>query len=90
MHLSMISTMIGGVGGFPRGIGSEGYPLVGILTRMRCPRVGNTPYSKMAANKLIFCLHVNQPSSPHFHFKILLFLYMMTRPRGLINMQTKE
>ena len=33
----------------------------------------NRPYSKMAANKLFFCLHVNQPSSPHFHFKILLF-----------------
>ena len=27
----------------------------------------------MAANKLFFCLHVNYPSSPHFHFKILLF-----------------
>ena len=33
----------------------------------------NAPYSKMAANKLFFCLHVNYPSSPHFHFKILLF-----------------
>ena len=27
---------------------------------------------------------------PHFHFKILLFLYILTRQRGLINMQTKE
>lgn len=34
--------------------------------------VYNTPYSKMAANLLLFCLHVNQPSLPHFHFKILL------------------
>ena len=34
----------------------------------------NTPYSKMAANKLFFCLHVHQPSLPHFHFKILLCL----------------
>ena len=33
----------------------------------------NTPYSKMAANKLFFCLHVHKPSLPHFHFKILLF-----------------
>ena len=32
-----------------------------------------TPYSEMAANKLFFCLHVNYPSSHHFHFKILLF-----------------
>ena len=31
----------------------------------------NTPHSKMAANKLFFCLHVNYPASPHF--KILLF-----------------
>ena len=23
------------------------------------PRLPNTPYSKMAANKLFFCLHVN-------------------------------
>ena len=35
--------------------------------------VGDTPYFNMAANKLFFCLHVNYPSSPHFHFKILLF-----------------
>ena len=34
--------------------------------------VSYTPYSKMAANKLFFCLHVYQPSLPHFHFKILL------------------
>ena len=27
---------------------------------------------QMAANKLFFCLHVNYPSLPHFHFKILL------------------
>ena len=33
----------------------------------------HTPYSKMAANKLFFCLHVHKPSLPHFHFKILLF-----------------
>mgnify|MGYP000300204065 CR=1 FL=1 len=33
----------------------------------------NTPYFKMAANKLFFCLHVHGPSLPHFHFKILLF-----------------
>ena len=32
----------------------------------------HTPYSKMAANKLFFCLHVYWPSLPHFHFKILL------------------
>ena len=31
-----------------------------------------TPYSKMAASKLFFCLHVYWPSLPHFHFKILL------------------
>ena len=35
--------------------------------------VRNTPYSKMATNKLFFCLHVNKPSLPHFHIKILLF-----------------
>ena len=33
----------------------------------------HTPYSKMAANKLFFCLHFYLPSLPHFHFKILLF-----------------
>ena len=33
-----------------------------------------TPYSKMAVNKLFFCLQVNKPSLLHFHFKILLFL----------------
>ena len=27
----------------------------------------NTPYSKMAANKLFFCLHVNEPSLPRQH-----------------------
>jgi len=27
----------------------------------------------MAANLLFFCLHVNQPSLPNFHFKILLY-----------------
>ena len=27
----------------------------------------NIPYSKMAANKSFFCLHVNQPSSPGQH-----------------------
>ena len=31
-----------------------------------------TPYSKMAANKSFFCLHVYSPSLPLFHFKILL------------------
>ena len=29
-------------------------------------------YSKTAANKLLFCLLVIQPSLPNFHFKILL------------------
>ena len=33
----------------------------------------HTPYSKMAANELFFCLHVYEPSLPHFYFKILLF-----------------
>ena len=32
-----------------------------------------TPYSKMAANKLFFCLQVKWASLPHFHFKILLY-----------------
>ena len=50
---------------------------------------GYTSYSKMAANELFFCLQVNKPSLPHFHFKILLFLFMLKRLRGLINMQTK-
>ena len=27
----------------------------------------------MATNLLFFCLHVNQPSLPYFHFKILLY-----------------
>ena len=27
----------------------------------------------MAVNKLFFCLHVYQPSLPHFHFKIFLY-----------------
>ena len=31
-----------------------------------------TPYSKMAANKLFFCSHVDSPFLPHFHFKIPL------------------
>ena len=34
----------------------------------------HTPYSKMAPNKLLFCLHANWPSLPHFHFIILLVL----------------
>ena len=29
------------------------------LTRFCAPRLCHTPYSKMAANKLFFCLHVN-------------------------------
>ena len=33
----------------------------------------HTPYSKMAANKLFFCFHVNEPSLPYFHFKIFFF-----------------
>ena len=36
-----------------------------ISTQLK-PRT-NTPYSKMAANKLFFCLHVNKPSSPRQH-----------------------
>ena len=53
MHLSMISAMMGGVGGFPRGIGSEGYSLVGILTLMRCPRVGNDRPARISSERFL-------------------------------------
>ena len=46
--------------------------LILLLNLMPEYRKWYTPYSKMAANKLFFCLHVYQPSLPHFHFKILL------------------
>ena len=45
----------------------------------------NTPYSKMAANKLFFCWHVNYPFRLIFTLKFFCFLYMLTRQRGLIN-----
>ena len=60
------------------------------MARVRSTRIINTPYSKMAANELFFCLQVDLSSSPHFHVKILLFLYMVTGRKGLNNMQTKE
>ena len=41
-----------------------------VLVRLHC--TFHTPYAKMAATKLFFCLHVYEPSLPHFHFKILL------------------
>ena len=37
------------------------------------------PYSKMAANKLLFCLHVNWPSLPHFYFKNSFVFYTCRR-----------
>ena len=48
----------------------------------------HTPYFKMAANKLFFCLHVNYPSSTCIK-KQKNFEVKMRR-RGLINMQAKE
>ena len=47
-------------------------------------------YSKMAANKLFFCLHVNCHLRLIFTSKFFCFLCMLTRRRGLINMQAKE
>ena len=50
----------------------------------------HTPYCKMAANKLFFCLHVNERSLPRQHVKNPKNFEVTTRRRGLINMQTKE
>ena len=67
----------------------------GGLDLRRCEDIkdhkGNAPYSKMAANKLFFCLHVKfSPLRLIFTSKFFCFLKMLTRRRGLINMQTKE
>ena len=49
-----------------------------------------TPYSKMAANKLFFCLYVNQRSSPRQHVQKQKKFEVKMRRRGPINMETKE
>ena len=39
----------------------------------------NTPYSKMAANELFFCLHVISPLDVILTAKFFCFLYMLSR-----------
>ena len=49
-----------------------------------------TPYSKMATNKLFFCLHVNGPLCLVNMYKTQKNFEVKMRQRVLINMQTKE